>query len=153
MREAPLDKRLQDGVPDWGFGDGATCDSGVECGDMMTVKVTDQVRGAEAEGVIEMVHKRGYVPAPNVAVPAKLQTWRNRLRFQPNPLAEPNLGATALSRLAAYPTASLRSETKRTARHWQVRLMVNQVTRIIWIIQILSLPRTRAIAPCFENHR
>jgi hypothetical protein len=54
---ASLDERLQDGVPDFGSGDGATGDSGVECGEMMTVEMTDKVGGREAEGVIEMVHK------------------------------------------------------------------------------------------------
>jgi hypothetical protein len=40
----------------------------------MTVEMTDEVGGAEAEGIIEMMHTNGYVTAPTVAVPLKLQT-------------------------------------------------------------------------------
>ena len=40
----------------------------------MTVEMTDEIGGAEAERVIEMVHKYGYVTAPTVAVPVKLAT-------------------------------------------------------------------------------
>jgi hypothetical protein len=40
----------------------------------MTVEMPDKVGGAEAEGVIEVLHTNGYVTAPTVAVPLKLQT-------------------------------------------------------------------------------
>ena len=49
MRHSALDERLQNGVPDFGSGDGATRDSGVEGGEMMAVEMTDKVGGAEAE--------------------------------------------------------------------------------------------------------
>jgi hypothetical protein len=58
MRQPPLDESLQDGAPGCGVGYGATSDSGVKSREMMTVEMTDKVGGAEAEGVIEMVHKK-----------------------------------------------------------------------------------------------
>jgi hypothetical protein len=62
------------GVPDCGFGDGASGDSEVESGEMMTVEMIDEVGSREAEGVIEMVHK-AFVTARGIAVPVKPSTW------------------------------------------------------------------------------
>ena len=41
VRSPALDQSLQDGIPDFGFGDGAAGDGGVESGEMMTVEMTD----------------------------------------------------------------------------------------------------------------
>src|ERR1700731_3400509 len=64
VRKPPLEQRLQDRIQDLRFLHRPAGNCRIESGEMMTVQVADEIGGAEANLVADLLHT-GYVTAPN----------------------------------------------------------------------------------------
>jgi hypothetical protein len=56
VRESALDQGLQDGIPNLRLLHRAACDRGIESSQMTAVEMADEVGGAEAEVVADLLH-------------------------------------------------------------------------------------------------